>query len=241
MKTATKIICLLATSIFAAMGCTHPLKVTNRDVFTPVNAYQRETVKLGFAPTQDRLLRSIISETSLSSSVEAVKKDCHTSAGMDLDYICDLNKTVKYKSSLQNIPIAFPGFLVFSHAWLGYKYYIEVDTDVRVLDPKTGRLINQFNIVTPYEIRYTSFSRGAATSLLGWFAPGWGLCALGAGAVYSQNHDPGITTEFSDKVEYSYRSFVSSKLLERVAQIQATSIARLDSQYEMQPQIIAVK
>jgi hypothetical protein len=123
---------------------------------------------------------------------------------------------MKLRASGQNFFITFPGFIIFAHSLFGYKYYVDIETQSRLMDPN-GKTLSEAQIVTPYEIRYTSFPRGAATSLIGWLTPGWGILDIIPGALFASNYDKRATPIFIDKVQPSYKAYVSSKIVEQMA------------------------
>jgi hypothetical protein len=200
-------------------GCTHALRITNEETFVPSQTKPSAAVKLGFLRSDDKLVNSVITEISLSTAIKEAKKDYQMGSEMQMDYISDLSTTMKFRASGQNFVITIPGFMIFTHAWLGYKYYVDIDTQSRLLDPR-GKVLNETIISTPYEIRYTSFGRGAASSLIGWFTPGYGLLDIVPGIKFSSDYDSRATPEFIEKAKPSYNAFVSSKVIEQIAAVQ---------------------
>lgn len=232
-----KVILLLVIIAFMA-GCSHPLEIVNKDSFNSSPVKPGKRVKIGFLPTEDRLLNSVIEETSLNATVEVAKKNYQTGSGGDVDYVSGLSKDMKFRSSGGNFFITFPGFIVFTHAWLGYKYYVDIDTHSAILDP-AGKVLNESSIATPYEIRYTSFARGTAASLVGWLTPGWGLLNVIPGAMFASSYDNRATPEFIEKVTPSYRVFVSSSVLAQIAKVQQGAASHTEkSHFRMEPVVI---
>jgi len=232
-----KVILFVLIAAFMA-GCSHPLEIINQDSFNSSPVKPGKRVKIGFLPTEDRLLNSVIEETSLNATVEVAKKNYQTASGGDVDYVSGLSKDMKFRSNGGNFFITFPGFIVFTHAWLGYKYYIDIDTHSAILDP-SGKVLNESNIVTPYEIRYTSFARGTAASLVGWLTPGWGLLNVIPGAMFASSYDNRATPEFIEKVAPSYRAFVSSSVLAQIAKLQqGTDSHTMMNHFRMEPVVI---
>ena len=219
------------------MGCTHSLRITNEETLVPPQTKPSNAVKLGFVKTEDKLINSVINEISLNMACKEAKKDYQNGLGIEVDYVSDLSASMKFRASGQNFLITIPGFIVFTHAWLGYKYCIDIDTQSKLLDT-TGNTLSEATIITPYEIRYTSFARGAWSSLIGWFTPGFGLIDIIPGIIYSGDYDDRATPEFIEKAKPSYSTFVSAKLLEQVAEVQKSKVTGLKSLYKMEPVVI---
>lgn len=232
----TAILLFLVLLVFT--GCTYPLTITNEQNFASSGLVNAKGIKVGFLPTEDKLANSVIEEIALNSSVEKVKKGHALGSDNDIDYACSLSTTVKYRADGQNFLITFPGFLVFTHAWLGYKYYIDIETKSQLLD-RTGKVLNDQTIITPYEIRYTSFTRGAVSSLVGWFTPGWGLLDIIPGVLYSNEYDDRANSEFFEKVKPSYKAFVARKVLDQISGLNAGNSA--GNTFMMKPQVISME
>lgn len=215
---------LLSFVLLLVMGCTHNLRITNGDVMATSDVKPIKAVKIGFINSQDTLINSAIEETSLNAMVTETKKNCITDTCSNLDYLIELTNTMNYSASGENFLITFPGFLIFTHAWLGYKYNVAIDTQSKLIDSK-GQVLSEQKISTPYEFRYTSFVRGATTSLVGWFTPGWGVIDVVPGMIFATSYDDRANNELIDKIKPSYKSFVSGKILEQIAQQQNAAAA----------------
>jgi len=210
---------LLSFILLLFMGCTHNLRITNDEFKAVSQVKPAKAVKIGFINSQNALINSVIEETSLNSLVKESKKDCKPESNPDVDYIIELTNTMNYSASGQNFPITIPGFLLFTHAWLGYKYYVDIDTLSKLMDTK-GNVLSEQKLATPYEFRYTSFPRGAAASIIGWCTPGWGLIDIIPGIIFSTTYDDRANDELIEKVKPTYKSYVSSMLLEQIAAYQ---------------------
>ncbi|MEK6529062.1 MAG: hypothetical protein AABZ36_09315 [Nitrospirota bacterium] len=232
-----KIMFLLSLTVLLMMGCTHELRITNEESFIPSQTKPSKAVKIGFLPSEDRMINAVIEEISLSSWVKEAKKGYQKGSEIEVDYISDLSTNMKFRASGQNFFITFPGFIVFTHAWLGYKYYVDIDTQSKLLD-SSGKSLSEASIFTPYEIRYTSFARGATSSLIGWLTPGYGVLDVIPGIIFASSYDKRATPEFIEKAKPSYKAFVSSKVLEQIAAVQRTNSSGLKHLFEMDPVVI---
>jgi hypothetical protein len=238
MRAISKVL-ISGLMVLALMACTHSLRITNEQNFAGSrNAILSKKVKLGFRPSDDKLVNSVIEELSLNYSVASVKKNLifHQYMDFGVDYVCGLSKNIKFAASGQNFFITIPGFLIFTHAWLGYKYTIEIDTQSILYNSGEQELI-QNHFITPYEIRYTSFPRGAAASLIGWFTPGFGLLNIIPGGIFASSYDTRGTAEFIDKVKPSYKTFISSKILDQINILQMANVSK-NKTFRMEPVVL---
>ncbi len=238
----------LTLIVLLTAGCSYPLRITNEKDFIAAQPQIKplKTVTIGFLPIEEtifkeKLLNSVVEEIGRSSIVDAVKKDYQIGSGVKADYVCALSQTMKFSASGQNFLITFPGFLVFTHAMVGYKYYIDITTKSNLLDPTNGNIISEASIITSYEIRYTSFARGAASSLIGWLAPGWGLLDVFTGMVFATDYDQRATQDFIQRAEFTYKTFVSRKIIEQITKYQKIALSNHKQQiFVMEPVVIDV-
>jgi len=210
---------LLLCIMLLMMGCTHNLRLINQEASKPSQARLAKAVKIGFVSSNDALINSVIEETSRQTMVKEAKKGYTIGADEGVDYVSELTNTMTYSAYGENFIITFPGFIIFTHAWLGYKYNINIDTKSKILDSK-GNVLSEQKITTPYDFRYTSFARGATSSLVGWLTPGWGILDIIPGIIFAVSYDDRGNQELMDRVKPVYQVDVSSKLLEQIAAVQ---------------------
>lgn len=210
---------LTMLTLLLVMGCTHSLRITNNQWMTPSSVKPVNPVKIGFVASNDPLINSVIEETHLNPAIKEVKKAYQFDSSSSADYVLELTHSMNYSASWQNLPITIPGFLIFTHAWLGYKYYVAIDTNSKLMDYK-GNIISEQKLTTPYEFRYTSFARGAATSLIGWCSPGYGIIDIVPGILFSTSYDDRANEELNEKLKPHYKEYISSKVIEQIAEHQ---------------------
>jgi hypothetical protein len=204
-----------------AAGCTHTARITNAKKFTPVDTRPTKRVTLGIAPvTDDRLLTAAINKVKADASITDCKENFHFGAEFKPDYVCQLSRETKFKAAGQNFFITFPGFIIFTHALAGYKYTADITTHSTITDLSSNQ-VSQAAIHTPIEFRHCSFARGAAAGCFGWLLPGYGAAAIIPGAIFASSYDKRATTEFMEKAEQTYASYVSSRVLEQLSQAQS--------------------
>ena len=211
---------LTALTVIAALavGCTHTARITNAKKFAPVDTRPAKRVTLGIAPiTEDRLLSAAINKVKADAAVADCKENFRFGTEFKPDYVCQLSRDTKFKASGQNFFIAFPGFIVFTHAMIGYKYTADITTHSKITDLNSN-VVSQESIHTPLQFRHCSFARGAAAGCCGWLLPGYGAAAIIPGAIFAASYDKRATAEFMEKAEQTYATYVSSRILEQVAQ-----------------------
>ncbi len=214
-----KLTSLLLVACLAA-GCTHSLKITNTKKLTAPNVRPQRPVKVGFSTVvNDRLLSAAIKHAKANQAIADAREDFKPGGDFRPDYVVDLSRDTKFKASGQNFFITFPGFIIFTHAIVGYKYTAEITTH-STLRGTDGQTISQNDIATPFDFRHCSFARGAAAGCCGWLVPGYGAAAIIPGAIFAASYDKRATSEFIEKVEQPYGSYVSGKILEQLSQAQ---------------------
>jgi hypothetical protein len=227
---------VLAVAILSA--CTHTLELTSKPSDMTIERTPQNPVRLGLNATDDQLLNAVINEIGVHSRVADIKKDYHAGdAGVDYEIL--LKKDVTYNATGQNFFITFPGFIIFTHAWLGYKYTVDIETTSVLMDPNGSRL-NEAVIQTPYEFRFTSFPRGAAASLVGFFTPGFGILAVIPGGIFAANYDERANTELVESITPSFRSFVSGKVIEQIASASNSSSTSMRLNFSKEPEVINI-
>jgi hypothetical protein len=221
--------CLIVIAAFAA-GCTYTARITNAKKFAPVETRLAKRVTLGIAPmSEDRLLSAAVNKVKQDASITECKDNFRSGTGWTPDYICQLSRDTKYKAAGQNFFITFPGFIVFTHALVGYKYTADITTHSAIADAN-AKPISQTDIKTPIEFRHCSFARGAAAGCVGWLTPGYGAAAIIPGAIFASSYDKRATLEFTEKAENIYASYVASKILEQIGQSQSSRTTALEPQ-----------
>ena len=205
-------------------ACTHTLELTSepsRDLpWQPVD----EPVRLVIPDSNDPMVDGIVREMLMDSRVDRIGRPGRLDVA-DPDYIVDVRTETEFDADDQNFWITFPGFLLWTHAWMGYKYHANVQTTSEVRDPE-GKTLSKIVIETPYEMRYTSFPRGASASLVGWLTPGFGVLAVIPGGMFASDYDDRGTGDFEAAANPSYSAVVASRILQQIAELQPATAAQ---------------
>jgi hypothetical protein len=131
-------------------------------------------------------------------------------AAVTPDVVVKVQPSAKYDGSGWNYFITFPGFLLFTHAWNGYVYSADIDTEVAVAKP--GAAMTTSSIHTFYNMRHCDFTRGAVASS-GWYTPFWGGLNLIFG-FFMVPYDTDATPEFQQAVRTAYGQYIANSIIE---------------------------
>jgi hypothetical protein len=123
----------------------------------------------------------------------------------DADFLLTLEPSVRYRSSLLNLPIMFPGFLAFTPAWHGYVYRAEIETRYDIRD-RHGKQIGGENLPVAYDIRHADMPRTALANF-GWFPLLQPLPLVG-GIYDAIVFDDAITGRVENAVRENYGRYV---------------------------------
>lgn len=216
---------LVLIPLLFTVGCTHSARITNAKKFSPHDLRPSKQVSLGFTPVlDDRLLSASINRVKSDATVGECRDHYKFGGEFRPDYVCQLSRDTKFKASGQNFFIAFPGFIVFTHALIGYKYTADITTHSRVFDSSSNQ-VSELSIETPIQFRHCSFARGAAAGCCGWLLPGYGAAAIIPGAIFAASYDKRATSELTEKAEQVYGNYLASRVLEQLALAQSNTVA----------------
>jgi hypothetical protein len=229
---------LFILTISLLYACTHTLELTSEPTSLSDTEHPNKAVKLGFQSSNDDLVNAAINEISKHRMVSDIKR-YYRPGNAEIDYEIVLTTHASYDAAGKNLFITFPGFLVFTHAWYGYEYTVDIETTSVLLD-RDGNVINETVISTPYEFRYTSFARGASASLVGWITPGYGILAIIPGGMFAANYDKRADTDLFKALAPSYSSFIAEKVIEQISNVSNLESVGSKSSISRQPTVVNV-
>lgn len=210
------ILVLFLISISFTVGCSHSLQVRNLDSFiVPVSFGESEKkINLGIMPFSgepDDLLffNTIIESLNSRENIDKLKTNYRTKVEFTPDYILSIEPQAKYKSSAWNFIISCPGFIIFTPAWNGYVYYVDIKTTVTVYDEEENK-IKSFEIETPYSIRHAELDRTSIDTGLGYL---FGFPAFLGGIYNAITFDDDIKSNLQFKIKENYRSYVVDQIM----------------------------
>lgn len=209
---------LLAGWSFVLFGtaCTHSLRIVDAEETHSPSRLERSVriaVRSGVNSGEydERLLVDFVYDALIRhSSVERVALAGYAPPDFEPDLLVTLTPRTEYDGSGLNFLITFPGFIVFTHAWNGFNYEADVETDVIVATPD-GRELGRTLVPANYDLRHSSFFRGAMTSS-GWYTPFWGAINIVIGG-FMVRYDDDATEPFLDEVRDRYGRMVADQVI----------------------------
>ena len=203
-------------------GCAHQLEIKNMRTYRSMELHSpAKKISVGIIPTIQAndygsrcLVKGIGSE--LAKQVEVILPYFITSS-RKVDVIAQINIKPEYKGSFWNLPINFPGFLIFVPAWHGYVYKINYDVDISLTKAYNGEIINAFSVPIYLKIRHADISR-TWTGIGGWIGPIPSIIPLIGGICFIQ-YDDDVTPLAADKIQLPIGDYIAQKIIARIKNI----------------------
>jgi hypothetical protein len=209
-------------------GCAHKMDVKNLHEFSvvPTSGKRMDVALATCKGSGDEMIyfRAIEAALRAHPDVASVRTNWmsdKTEMGFAPSHIVSLDVNTKYDGSGWNFPITFPGFLIFTCAWNGYVYHVDVTTDIKasplpnakkVLSGQGGELSsNSESLNTCFNLRHCDFERGFWSGT-GWWFPGWGLHNIITGLIFV-NYDEDATKPFHNEVDKTYGDYVADGII----------------------------
>lgn len=210
------ILVLFLISMSFTVGCSHSLQVRNLDSFiVPFSFGESEKkVNLGIMPFTGKpdglwFFNAIVESLNSRKDIDKLQTNYGAKGKFNPDYILSIEPQAKYKSSAWNFIINFPGFIIFTPAWNGYVYSVDIKTTVTVYDGEEKK-IKSFEIKTPYSIRHAEFDRTSFAEL-GYFL--FGVPSFLGGIYNAFAFDDDIKGDLQFKIKENYRSYVVEQIM----------------------------
>jgi len=148
-----------------------------------------KNIGIGFVSTNvhkdtDVLVNEIASEVGKFSN-SIIFSPVPISSAKNVDFWIQVSVRPDYAGSFWNLPINFPGFLIFMPAWHGYVYQVTYVVDVSLLKGSSLSQVDRFIIPFTFDIRHADFNRT-------WTEIGWletGIIPLVGGLFFTQFDD----------------------------------------------------
>lgn len=214
MRVRTSGVLGLTATMWLLAACTHSMRVPNLRQYAlePTHATRQNVAVLAYEGSDDAepLFQDAVDSLRAHPSVAQLRtRWSRDDVEPDFapDVVLRITPSVEYKGSGWNLPITFPGFLVFTHAWNGYVYSADVHTEVEVIDPRSDDVVKRLDVPTAYSMRHTSAARGFWSGS-GWWMPGWGATALLSGLFFISYSDS-ATEPFLEEVRRPYGEYIA--------------------------------
>ena len=214
MSNVSKFIGLITLAVCG--GCAHNLEIRNLYEYQTTGGY-------------DFSKRGISVDLECATPTEAAQKFCeqigvqlsqkggyHASMGnrlgTDVGISCEV--AVRESAKASNFFVSWPGFILFTHAWLGYGYEVDYSIRCRIVSPKTGEVLATVNDAMRLHLRYADFGTT-------WMAGcGWLFLYSAPAAVNGlfvmSTYDQDITPELYYKAYPTLAAHVVKKIVETV-------------------------
>lgn len=208
---------LFATS-FLISGCSHTFEVKNMSLYKPqfVNL-QGKDIRVGISavtstPEEERLVMAItnaLKREGLKITYPFYSNDENRNS---VDYVVKLACSSQYNGSGWNFLINWPGFLVWTPAWHGYKYKVLYGFDADITNTKTNEALPRISSPVELDIRHADMGR--TWTELSWLE--WSVIAFIGGIMFTR-YDHDVTPLLLDHAEYKVGDYVASKIASALA------------------------
>ncbi len=213
MQQTWRIAVAFVTLPLGLVACTHAMHVKNLDEYrksVAVAGPVRVALEDGSTSPDEHTYFTFVHEALATHAGVEVALAAELPADFRPDVTVRVRPHPAYHGSGWNYVIAFPGFVLFTHAWNGFVYSADLTTDVELRDGSAAPATS--SLPAHYRVRYCDADRGIATSS-GWYTPGWGGLNAVIG-VFMVPWDPDGTPAFQREVRSAYGDYVANSILE---------------------------
>ena len=214
MKEYANSILKIAASILAVgcTGCQHEMEVMNLYQYTQHNAIDKvqEGLTIALIP-RDRSQMDFYRHVAVEMEhlggyrVSVLENIDLADITIDIAYSCD------EISDWKNFFVCMPGFLIFTHAWLGYGYEYVAKWRTIAFDKNSSRKLFDAPIDMKLEFRYAQLGTAWANNF-GFF---YGVPALVNG-ICVQFYDKWATTELIRTTEKDVARYLAHQLVLKI-------------------------
>lgn len=203
------------------IGCSHSLEITNSDKYLRSKQLSNYDQGLVIGITQfsgnsneiwfrNKLIEEVRRSPLSDGIVTNYSHASNIGRDVEPDILIDLDPSVKYRTSLINFPINWPGFIIFTPAWNGFVYHADINTHYEILTPE-GESIAESTIRTHYNIRQAEFDRTVWSNGIGWLVDPV-FIPIGSGIYDATFFDKDVIPKFRRRVEDNYTSYVMGRI-----------------------------
>lgn len=157
-------------------GCSHDLEIRDLDRFSErVMDASQAGLSVGLALDSSGLDDEILAQ-EVASALQRQARYHVTYPATDFtwaDVFIRMTLVEKEKTgSVGNFFVCFPGFLLFTHAWLGYAYHSTLTVRCDLVAAVTGEHIGTIEVPIGLDMRQAELDRTWANGFLGWYYAG---------------------------------------------------------------------
>lgn len=203
-------------SIFLLAGCTHPLHVKNLYEYRSPYISECSEAKIGLASSAGDYYEEYLSDMVACAMEKygvnlTYPYDYESEDGEGIDYFVLLDIQSEYKGSGLNFFINFPGFLLWTPKWHGYKYEAHYNVYAKVMNMATLEMVDEFNIPIELNMRHSEIDRTWVE--ISWLE--WGVIAF-IGGIYSIRYDEDVTPVLMDTCGNQLADYIAAHVLQSV-------------------------
>jgi hypothetical protein len=201
---------LLVTS-----SCSHNLEIINLGTYKNKNLNMLDkNVTIGIIPSTNspyvnKLFKGIATELEKYSA--DVRLPYSVENSMPIDVKANIDIRLDVKGSSRNFWINWPGFIIFTPLWHGYKYRNKYNIDVLLSRAADNQKIDSFSVPVNLEIRHSDSNRTwIEVSFLDW-----SITAFISGFVFIQ-YDKNVTELVVDEIQMPIGNYIAQKIVSRI-------------------------
>ena len=207
MKKIVKIVLCMFTMCML-ISCSHQLTLKNATQYSESTVYVDKSITIGVSPNalEEDLLNIVVDELYNLPNCK-VRYPYQKNLRQPVDYIVDINITVKYLGSGTNFIISWPGFLIFAPVWNGFIYHADIWTNIKIRDFKSGDVLMSEKYNTNYRCNQSELDR----TFIEISYVEYGVIAL-IGGILNMSYDKDITPDFKQALSRPYGQYIARKI-----------------------------
>jgi hypothetical protein len=218
---------LVTGCAFALSSCAHSLDVKNLSLYKPdfINS-QEQQIKVGVigatnTPEEERLLLAAVNALKRDGFKVTYPFYAGEESRSTVDYIAKVSTSSEYKGSGWNFLINWPGFLVWTPAWHGYKYRALYTFDIDISHPATKTDLPRLSVPVDLDIRHADMNR--TWTELSWLE--YSVIAFVGGIIFTR-YDKSLTPQLLLATESKIGDYMGSKIASNISAVQLQQVAR---------------
>ncbi len=194
-----------------AVGCTSRFEITNPDDYADrLFDYSQEGLCLGIKidkPSRDAdiigqgITKALREQAEYRAFYQHIIRD-------RLDVIADIKIDHDFSGSIGNFFVAFPGYIFFTHAWLGYKYNADFKVSCILTAVVTDEIIGTIEFPIHVDMRHADAGRTWSNAIIWPVAPFSVLNGL-----YCITYDDDITRDLRTEYYSTISQYIASEII----------------------------
>ena len=206
---------LILSLLIVLTGCQHSLDVKNVNDYAHImSSPLKKHLSVGLMTQTNDMYSEVIAKeignslSDYSSDVRILNSFSNTGG---VDVIAQVAINPSYKGSGWNFWINFPGYLVFAPAWNGYKYKVNYDVSVKLMESSSLTTIDSFDIPVDLDVRHADINR--TWTGVSWFEYGVIACISG---IFFMQYDDSVSPILVEDLKHILGNYIAQKIVDRV-------------------------